>query len=168
MQFLVLTRSCTYNCRTSQHNGHIRSWLHQSGSEYLNAFYSSSKINLIQTNWEGKFTFLPPNEVTTLAAFITCIKNCADPRFGTAVTFVALLEFSFGGQMYWTGPVNSAKQTLSLPTTNHSPAWQYSCHRTDRTVRPSFIFTTNERHSPSCNRHLWPVHSLYQLAEIFQ
>ena len=69
-------------------------------------FDFSSKINLLQTKWEGKFTLLPPNEVTNLAALIT------DPRFGTAVILVALLEFSSGGQMYWTGPVNSAKQLI--------------------------------------------------------
>ena len=51
----------------------------------LPPFYSSSKINLLKTNWQGKYTLLPPNEVTILEALIRNINNGTEPRLGRAV-----------------------------------------------------------------------------------
>ena len=89
--FFQLTVSLTIDV---QLYGHVCSWLHQSGSQQLTAFDSASKINRPKTNWEAKFTLLPPNEVTTLTVLIKCIKNGTDPRFSMAVTLAVLSEFS--------------------------------------------------------------------------
>jgi hypothetical protein len=106
-------------------------------------FDSSSKINLLKTNWEAKFTLLPPNEVTTLTVLVRCIKN------------VPILDLAWPSSwLYFRNSFPLARcigQVRLIPPKNlhlHHlqtivPPWEYSCHRTDNTVGSLFIVTTN-------------------------
>jgi len=169
MQFLILIRSFTYNWQPHNTTAICDVGCISQVLNFLLPFDSSSKINRLEKkNWEGKFTLLSPNEVTTLATLIRCIKNGTDPLFGTAVTLAVRLQFTSSCWMYWTGPVDSAKETFTFTNRKTLSSLGNSCHRTDRTVCSLFIFTTNEHHSPSCNRHVWPLYSFYQLTVIFR